>query len=260
MTNRLHPPGASPAATEPGREASAGVEKLSAPPHRWDDRLFYAFRFACVAVLRVWFRLRVEGPLPPPGACVLAANHTSFLDPVLVGAAAPSRVVFMMTETVWRSPRLGWFYRWNRAIPLRARGGNRDAMRAARSVLQQGRTIGIYPEGGISRDGRQLLGSPGAVSLVLQEGVPIVPVGIVGAFDALPSGAGWPRPRRITVRFGAPILPAHFDALGGGDRRARLREATKLIMREIAALTRSTAREDVVQQQRAVNGCDDAVR
>lgn len=218
--------------------------RWAAPPPRWDDHLFTAFRLSFGTLLRAWFRLRVEGAPPPHGPYVLAANHTSFVDPLVLGAATSARIVYMMTEVVWRSRGFGWFYRWNRAIPIRARGGNRDAMRAARAVLQQGRVLGIFPEGGLSRDGLPMLGSPGAVSLVLQENVPIVPVGILGAHAAMPPGAAWPRPRRITIRFGAAMLPAEFDAMGGGDRRVRLREATATIMRRIAALTGQTARED----------------
>ena len=213
-------------------------------PGRFDAGLFAAFRVAVRACLWTGFRFRVEGPQPPATACVFAANHTSFLDPLLLGAALPTRLVYLMTEVVWRSPRMGWFYRWNQAIPLSVRGGNRQALRDARVVLQQGRSIGIFPEGGISRDGLPMLGSPGAVSLVLHAGVPIVPVGIVGAYDALPPWASVPRPRRIVVRFGEPILPAHIDALGDGSRRDRLRLATLEIMRSIAALTGQQARED----------------
>ena len=103
----------------------------------------------------------------------------------------------------------------------------------------------MFPEGGLSRDGELMLGSPGAVSLVLNEGLPIVPVGIVGAADALAAGAVWPRPVKITVRYGEPILPEELDALGG-DRRERLQRATRLIMQRIAALTGQEAREDVL--------------
>lgn len=221
------------------------------PPPPWDDRLFAAFRMSFGAVLRAWFRLRVEGQLPPRGPCVLAANHTSFVDPLVLGAVVRSRIVYLMTEVVWRSRGFGWFYRWNRAIPIRTRGGNRDALRAARDVLQQGRVLGIFPEGGLSRDGLPMLGSPGAVSLVLQERVPIVPVGILGAHAAMPPGAAWPRPRRITIRFGAPLLASDLDALGGGDRRQRLQLATTAIMRRIAALTGNEAREDVLARSDA---------
>jgi len=201
--------------------------------------------------LRLYFRLRVEGELPAKGAYVLAANHTSFLDPLLLSAAVPRRVVFLMTEVVWRSPTMHWFYRWNQAIPLAVRGGNRDALRAAHSVLQQGRVLGIFPEGGISRDGLPMLGSPGAVSIVQYEGVPIVPVGIVGAHAALPPGGGLPRPRPITVRFGAPITVAELEAEGAGHRRERLAAATRLIMARIAALTGHEPRETVLAASRS---------
>lgn len=226
--------------------ASEDGPALAAPPSPPDERLFRVFRCLFGGLLRAWFRLRVEGPPPPDGPCVLAANHTSFVDPLVLGAVCRARIVYLMTEVHWRSRGLGWFYRWNRAIPVRVRGGNRDALRAARAVLQQGRTLGIFPEGGLSRDGLPMLGNPGAVSLVLHESVPVVPVGIVGAYAAMPPGAWFPRPRAITIRFGAPITPAELDALGGGDRRARLRLATAHIMRTIAALTGHVAREDLV--------------
>lgn len=230
-----------------------GLARWTRAPSRADEFGFRAFRALLGSGLRLWFRLRVEGPPPPPGPCVLAANHTSFIDPLVLGAVTRERIFYLMTEVVWRSRALGWFYRWNRAIPIRARGGNREALRAARAVLQRGRVLGIFPEGGLSRDGLPMVGNPGAVSLVLQEGVPIVPVGIVGAHAAMPAGARWPRPRPITVRFGAPIQAAEFDALGGGDRRERLRAATTTIMRRIAALTGLQAREDVLARATAAS-------
>ncbi len=222
------------------------VARLAAPPPWWDDVLFRAFRFGVRTFSRLWFGARVEGSLPAQGPYVIAANHASFLDPLVLGSLSRPRIIYLMTETVWRSPRLGWFYRWSRTIPLSSRGGNRDALRAARAVLEQGRVVGIFPEGGLSRDGQPLLGNPGAVALVLQAGVPIVPVGIVGAHDAMPPGVALPRRRRITIRCGEAIAAAEFDRLGGGDRKARLREATRLIMQRIAALTGHVAREDVL--------------
>lgn len=225
-------------------------DRLSQRPGPWDERAFRVFRAAVECALRLYCRLSVEGAPPPDGGYVVAANHTSFLDPVILGGSLRERVIYLMTEVVWRSRALGWFYRWNRTIPLSVRGGNRDALRAARSVLQQGRVIGIFPEGGISRDGLPMLGSPGAVSLVLNEGRPIVPVGIIGAADVLPPGAMFPRPRRVVVRYGEPILPEQIAGLGT-DRRTRLREATALIMRRIAVLTGNTAREDELLQAAA---------
>jgi 1-acyl-sn-glycerol-3-phosphate acyltransferase len=221
----------------------------AAKPGLLSNLLFCALWLGCSLLLRLWLRLSVRGRPRLRGAFVLAANHASFLDPLLLGVAVPRRIVYMMTEIVWRSPAAGWLYRWSGAIPVSVRGQNRDALRAARSALQHGRVVGIFPEGGISRDGALMLGSPGAVSLVLNEGVPIVPVGIVGASRALPLGCALPRPRRVEVRFGAPILPAELEALAPGDRKARLQAATRLIMERIAQLTGQEARETWLARQ-----------
>jgi 1-acyl-sn-glycerol-3-phosphate acyltransferase len=223
-------------------EAANGAGDLAKPPGWLGNCLFWPFWLVSGLVLRVWFRLRAEGAPPPRGAYVLAANHASLIDPIVLGAVTRRRIVYLMTEIHWRSRWLGWFYRWNHAIPVALRGGNRDALRAARSVLQQGRVVGIFPEGGLSRDGLPMLGNPGAVSLVLNEGVPIVPVGIVGAAQAFPPGTVWPRPRRITVRFGQPIQPADLDTPASGDRRVRLQAATRLIMDRVAALCGQVSR------------------
>lgn len=224
-------------------EAQDRGEQLAAPAGWLNSSLFWPFWAACNVGARVAFRMRVENAPRLPGGYVLAANHSSYLDPLLLGSASRRRVTFLMTEVVWRSPAMGWFYRWNRTIPLATRGGNRDALRAARSVLRQGRVIGIFPEGGISRDGGLLLGSPGAVSLVFNEAVPIVPVGIVGAARALPVGAACPRPHRVTIRFGAPIQHDELIAALPADRKQRMQAATTLIMARIAALTGQTPRE-----------------
>ncbi len=226
----------------PGDAEQNALPPLAVPPGLLNTLSFWVIWASLRLCLRIFFRLRIEGSPPRGGAFVIAANHTSFLDPLLLGVSLRRRVIYLMTAVVWRSPRLGWFYRLMHTIPLAASGGNRDALRAARSVLQQGRVIGIFPEGGISRDGLPMLGNPGAVSLVLNEGVPIVPVGILGAYEAFPPG-GSLRLRRITVRYGAPITAAELDAAGGGERRLRLQSATRLIMERIADLTGTTSRE-----------------
>ena len=223
--------------------------RLATPPGALDNAVFWVFHAVVSTLLWIFFRSRVHGAPPATGGYVIAANHTSFLDPLLVGSSLRRRVVYLMTETVWRSASAGWFYRWNRSIPLSARGGNREALRAAREVLKQGRVVSIFPEGGLSRDGKLMLGSPGAVALVINEGLPIVPLGIIGANEVLPASGGL-RFRRITIRYGKPITPEEIAALGE-DRKTRLTNATRLIMQRIAELTGQEAREDVLEVARA---------
>jgi 1-acyl-sn-glycerol-3-phosphate acyltransferase len=219
------------------------------PPRALDRAAFAALKLAAGGALRLAFRVRAVGVPRLDGAYVLAANHTSLLDPVLLGVVCPRRIVFLMTAVFHRSTALGWFYRWMRAIPLAARGNNQAGLRAARAALAAGQVVGIFPEGGISRDGRLLLGNPGAVALVLAQGVPVVPVGIAGAERALGFGRVCPRPVRVTIRFGAPI--AHDELLGTGPRKTRLRDATLRLMREIAVLSGQRAREDELGERRA---------
>ncbi len=175
---------------------------------------------------------------------MIVANHASYLDPVVLSAVSRRRIVFLMNAIICRTPPLRWFFRWNRVIPVEPRGNNRDAMRRARAALAAGHVLGVFPEGGISRDGRLALGNPGAVAIALAGEVPVVPVGIIGASDALPPHRSLPRLRRVRVRFGAPLVPSAL--LAGDDahgRKQRLRVATRRVMDAIAVLTEQESRE-----------------
>lgn len=227
------------------RLATFDPDKILRPLGSVSRAAFWLVRITLRAVFGLWFRVRVENRPELSGAYVLAPNHVSFLDPLLVGACHRRPIVNMMTVLIYRSPWTGWFYRWNRSIPVEAARSNRDALRVARQALRNGEVLGIYPEGGISRDGQLMLGNPGAVSLVLAEGVPVVPVGIVGAEKALGFGRALPRPRKIVIRFGAPILAEEIAALAE-DRKLRLEKATALIMSRIAGLTGQSSREEQV--------------
>lgn len=230
-------------------ERKKDVEFAADRPAGWGNAFLYRLFWLVVGgvLLRVLFRLKVENRPKVDGPFVLVANHGSFLDPLVLGAAQWRRITFMMTVLHFRSPRLGWFYRWQRAIPLAVRGtGNRAALRSARDVLKRGEVLGIFPEGGLSRDGGLFVGSPGAVSLVLAEDVPIVPCYIDGAGDALGLG-GKLRFKRITVRFGDPLTRDELVA-GAEDRRARLRVATREIMDRIAKLGGIESREQTLDR------------
>lgn len=219
------------------------------PPGFWNRTVYACLRVSVRLVLKAYFRMRVVAPPRLEGGYVLVANHSSFLDPLVLGVASPVRVTFLMNTLSYRNPWLRWFYRLNRAIAVDPLGGNREALRAAQAALEGGEVVGVFPEGGISRDGYLLLGNPGAVALVLAKDVPVVPVGLVGVREALPFGASWPRPSRIEVRFGAPI-PAR-ELMVGEDRKTRLAEATLRIMRDIACLTGDLAREDALARRKS---------
>ncbi len=212
------------------------------------DAAFWLVWATVGTAIRLAFRVRVEGEPLPRGPCVLVANHTSYLDPIVLAAVIRRRIAFLTTATVCSKPTVGWFLRLCRSIPVQVRGGNRDAMRRAREVLAGGGLLGVFPEGGISRDGKLLLGNPGAVALALAGNVPIVPIGLLGASAALPPWSLRPRLRRITVRVGAP-LPA-VDPEGAVEgRRHRLRAVTRQVMDAIATLSDQPSREQTLEDQ-----------
>ncbi|MCC6784831.1 MAG: 1-acyl-sn-glycerol-3-phosphate acyltransferase [Planctomycetes bacterium] len=227
-----------------GEGKASATKFLAERPAGWLNRISFRLLHAgSWLVAKLYFRLRVENAPKLSGPFVVVANHSSFLDPVLLAVSMSQRVCYLMTVLHFRSAFLGWFYRWNRAIPVEMRGSNREPLRVARTVLERGEVLGIFPEGGLSRDGEMLLGSPGAVSLVLNNDVPIVAVHIDGAFAAFPAG-GWPRPRKVTVRFADPVrIDELLGEAAAQDRRQRLRLATRAIMDRIATTGGVRSRE-----------------
>lgn len=186
------------------------------------------------AFFRVCFRMRVRGrPRPfPSGPLVVAANHTSYLDPIVLSAAVPRRVHFLVTSMVhdqfFYRPWM-WFFG---SIPVQEGSVNVEAMRRALAVLRSGGVIAIFPEGGISDDGRLKEGQIGVASLLLQGGAPVVAAGIVGTHAALPKGRALPRLAKIEVRFTDVVRPDDLAA----DRppRETRRELRDRVMAAIA--------------------------
>lgn len=199
-----------------------------------------ALRACWAAFARLYFGLRVRGRAPGRGGCILAANHTSFLDAGLVGLTTDRRVRFMMTDFYADLPLMAWFFRWNRVIFVREDRGNTAAYRAALAALRDGDVVGIFPEGGISLDGELQAIRAGVVALALRSRAPVVPIGIHGAFEALPRHGKFPKPRTIRIEVGAPLAPGDLVAPGHTDA-AGLRAAAARLGREIARLAERAA-------------------
>jgi 1-acyl-sn-glycerol-3-phosphate acyltransferase len=205
--------------------------------------LYRLSRLVCLALFRTVWRPTVEGRdrIPRTGPVIVASNHLSFIDSIVIPLAVPRQVVFLAKAEYWegRSPA-AWprrlFFAAFGAVPVQ-REQQRDAQASldlARQVLERGDAFGIYPEGTRSRDGRLYRGRTGVGWLALAAGAPVVPVGLVGTDDVQPVGANVPRVRHVTVRFGEPVDPAAYADLPPG--RAR-RELTDEVMNRIAALS-----------------------
>lgn len=194
-------------------------------------------------VLRVVWRPRVEGlaHIPTSGPVLVASNHVSFFDSVVLPLVIPRRVVFLAKAEYFEGTGVrgtlvrAWFEAIG-AVPVR-RGNHAEAMASlelALDVLRRDLGFGIYPEGTRSRDGRLHRGRTGVAWLALAADAPVVPAGLVGTADVQPVGASRPRIARITVRFAAPLLPSAYAGLPAAVARRRL---TDDVMDAIAALT-----------------------
>jgi len=194
-------------------------------------------------VLRVVWRPRVEGlgHVPRTGPCIIASNHLSFFDSVVIPLVVPRHVVFLAKSDYFEAAGVrgravkAWFEAIG-AVPVR-RGTHGDAMASleqALEVLRGGGAFGIYPEGTRSRDGRLYRGRGGVAWLSLASGAPVVPTGVLGTEVVQPVGAGRPRIARVTVRFAAPVVPESYAGLPGAVARRRL---TDDVMAAVAALT-----------------------
>ena len=180
--------------------------------------------------------------VPRTGPVILASNHLSFADSLVIPIVAPRKVVFLAKSDYFAGGGVrgtlqkAWFEGMG-MLPV-----DRDDPKAAIAsldtaleVLGRGEAFGLYPEGTRSHDGRLYRGRTGVAHLALTAGVPVVPVGLTGTERLQPVGARLPRVVPITVRFGAPIeVSGRYDGVPLG--RAR-REVTDQVMSAISALT-----------------------
>ena len=161
--------------------------------------------------LRVLFRLynrwEVTGceHIPPSGGVLLVANHTSYADPPIVGAACPRPVNFMAKAELFRIPVLAGFIRRTHAFPVRRGSADRAALRHAVRLLRAGKVLLVFPEGTRSPDGRITELETGAAFIALSGQAQVVPMAIVGADGVLPRGRPILLPAKLRVCFGPPL-------------------------------------------------------
>lgn len=206
--------------------------------------------------LRLRYRPRITGTehVPSSGPVLLASNHLSGLDTILIPSFSPRSVQFLAKASLFTS-RIGrWFFPRIGAIPVHrtASAAAQAALDTGREVLAAGQVFAVFPEGSRSRDGRLYRGRSGAAWLALETGAAVVPVGLIGTNRAL-RNPGTGRPDRVEVRFGAPVQLRDLAELPAG--RAR-REATERIMQAIHDLTGQERAEEhaTIEPQRGTMG------
>jgi len=206
----------------------------------------YLLRFVAWVLSRFVYRFKVQGDenLPVQGAAVLACNHVSFVDAVLLMAASPRPIYFVMDHRIFRVPVLGWLFRLAKAIPIAPYKEDpatyEAAFERAAQVLRDGDLLAIFPEGGITRDG-QLQPFKGGIVKILDRAradglnVPVIPMALTNLwgsyFSRIEQGGAMVRPfrrglfNRVGLNVGAPVAPAEAQPEVLQARVARLLEA-----------------------------------
>lgn len=171
----------------------------------------------------------------PEGGAVIAGNHVSYLDPILMWCTSPRPIHFMAKRELWDSKFVAWALPRLWAFPVNRGEPDRTAITTATDLLTAGELVGVFPEGGRAEDGAEALREAhgGAAFIALRANAPIVPVAFVGTERAWPKGASVPRFVRAYIRIGSPVFPS--TVLPDGGRKERVTALTALVMDRIAA-------------------------
>jgi 1-acyl-sn-glycerol-3-phosphate acyltransferase len=160
------------------------------------------------------FDLKVYGieNVPATGGVLLAANHQSYLDPILVAVRLRRPVSFMAKSELFENPWLGWLIRSLHAYPVKQNQGDLTAVRTTIQRLEEGFALNVYPEGTRSEDG-EIAPLLRGIALVLRKvDVPVVPVAIDGSYQAWPYNKKIFRPHPIRLMYGKPMYFKGMDA------------------------------------------------
>ncbi len=180
--------------------------------------------------------------VPKKGAAILASNHLSFIDSVILPVELDRRVSFLAKAEYFTGKGIkGWAVRTfmlaTGQLPIDRSGGKASeaALNTGLAVLRRGELLGIYPEGTRSADGRLYRGRTGIARMVLEGHVPVIPVAMIDTEKAMPIGSRMPKIRRIGIVIGKPLDFSRFAGLEGD--RFILRSITDEIMYELAKLS-----------------------
>jgi 1-acyl-sn-glycerol-3-phosphate acyltransferase len=203
--------------------------------------LFSIIKFIAYPLFRVLFSVEHYGVenVPEDGAVIIAGNHPSYLDPLLVGLPIKRTIRFMAWDALFKVPALGQIIKAVGAFPVDIRKGHGEAaFRQASRVLESGDALGIFPEGQRSEQAAMGELRTGVARLAIDTGAPIVPVTIGGATRAWPKWKLLPRSAKIIVRYHEPIRLSDLDRTTNRDNREYHRE---VMLRVADSINRSLA-------------------
>ena len=204
--------------------------------------MFYKIiRLICYLIIHLFWSMKIEGEenINHEGPLILAANHVSYLDPVVLGVAFKRKIYFIAKKEIFEVPILAFLGRSLDVIPVDRKKLNPASIKKSLSLLETGHVLGIFPEGTRSSNGELLDLNAGLIKIALKANSPIIPVGLKGTFDIYPSHAKIPlflKRKTIYIRFGKPI---YLDNNRGKDIEYK-KETLLKIQDKIKELTGTT--------------------
>ena len=171
------------------------------------------FTFLTKLLLRFHVSGRENLPEPP---FILASNHSSIIDPALVGIACYKyRVDFMAKSELFTVPILGAWVKAVGCIEVKRSGNNVGSLKEAIKRLRAGRIVGIFPEGTRSIDGNLQMAKKGTGFIIAKASVPVVPVYVKGSDKAAPKDSHLVVGTEVKVFIGKPVFPHDFPGVTG---------------------------------------------
>jgi len=172
------------------------------------QHIIYGVAFVIMKVTSLLFcpfRIVGRSNIPTQGPYILACNHHSFADPVLVGLNIKRVIHYMAKDSLFKNPVVGFILRGCGAFSLKRGRIDSKALKEALSYLEEGAPLLIFPQGTRRKAAEERKVNPGLGFLAVKSGVPVVPVRLIGTDKVLPKGAKWFKKHPVTIIFGQPV-------------------------------------------------------
>lgn len=188
---------------------------------------------------RLFHRLQADrNTLPARGGAILVSNHHAVVDPLFLTATSRRLISFVIAMEYYRMASVRWLFDRIGCVPVERKRVTVSSVRGALARLEEGRVLGMFPEGGIHPPGQRVAPKPGVALMALETGATVVPARISGVWQ-LPGSDIWTflRPRRCRIAYGPPVPLADLRHRYGGEQdRAILDRAAQRILDAIYAL------------------------
>ena len=194
-------------------------------------------RYVTMGVYKLFYNFHIEGAenIPQDRALVMASNHRSYADPVILTMPMKRPVTYMAKEELFKNKLFGWFITKLGAFPVKRGTGDMQVIDDAVAILNSGRHLVIFPEGTRSKDGKVGKGKTGVAMIAARSGADVLPCGIIFEGEKLRFRS------KLTLKFGK-VIPASEIAVEDASPKA-VKEVKKRIMSEITELVEGPAAE-----------------